>query len=143
VRAHHHTKNTVWMTKNSLGHVVKINRIPTRPLLGASHLHFASTHLHSRHLNTMSSTADAIQAKLFSREPPVLEPGTKVWDKALVDQIAGLKEHRFVKAGMPSPVLPTAYPPPPVKAGITAPCLAPQATMCLYSAVLPYDIIRC
>ena len=47
----------------------------------------------------MTSSIDAIQTKLFSRPAPVLEPGTKVWDKALTKDIEGLEEHRFVIAG--------------------------------------------
>jgi len=47
----------------------------------------------------MALSIDAIQTKLFSRPAPVLEPGTKVWDKALTKDIEGLEEHRFVIAG--------------------------------------------
>lgn len=51
------------------------------------------------HLSTMSSSVDVIVSQLFERDPPVLEPGTAVWDKKLVKDIEGLTEHSFVIAG--------------------------------------------
>lgn len=47
-----------------------------------------------------SMSTDQIISKLFdpSRPLPPLEPGTKVYDKALTGEIKGLKEHKYVIA---------------------------------------------
>ncbi|KAL7422576.1 hypothetical protein Q5752_003224 [Cryptotrichosporon argae] len=48
------------------------------------------------------SATGEIVARLFSpdRPPPPLEPGTAVWEPALVRPISGLREHRFVVAAL-------------------------------------------
>lgn len=46
----------------------------------------------------MTST-DAVVERIFSRDPPPLEPGTKVWAPELTKTIDSLNEHRFTKAG--------------------------------------------
>jgi hypothetical protein len=61
----------------------------------------------ARQLHTMST--DAIQAKLFARPPPPLEPKAP-WDASLKPQIAALPEHRYVVAGAsPPPDQPTTF----------------------------------
>lgn len=46
----------------------------------------------------MSKTSQLV-SRLFAREPPPLEPGTKLWAPELKREIAGLQEHRYVIAG--------------------------------------------
>lgn len=96
-----------------------------------------STALRPRHLHTMAASTDAIQSKLFAREPPALEPGTKVWDESLVDQIAGLKEHRFVVAGEPSDVLHTPRLPAPAPRLLAS--ISPKAQC---QAPIHQDLVR-
>lgn len=47
----------------------------------------------------MSTSTDAVVERLFSRDLPPLEPGTKVWAPDLTKAIKDLDEHRFTKAG--------------------------------------------
>ncbi|KAK1921062.1 hypothetical protein DB88DRAFT_121391 [Papiliotrema laurentii] len=56
-----------------------------------------AAHLHSL---AMASSTDSIQATLFARPLPPLEPGKTVYDRDLVKQISALKEHRFVIAAL-------------------------------------------
>ena len=83
------------------------HRAPTTPLIGRytspakplpSSRPIFSAQLRPGHTASMSSTDDIVK-KLFSRSPPPLEPGTKVYDPSLTPVISGLKEHKYVKAG--------------------------------------------
>jgi len=54
----------------------------------------------TRQVHIMTRTTDQIVQVLFARtELPPLEPGKKVYDQSLTNDIRGLKDDKFVIAG--------------------------------------------